>query len=434
MSNPETGDILIWFDPQSNDTLSLLIKDQFSAVEAALDNLSLILECAIFDCTPIILIHPPSRRAERKTSLEAMRSSFGAYQERMDGIERRMMVLKGGLMRQRSMCVSTLAPVSAMPPELLRSVFAFVSCQNMYTSPHDYPHAGSRLAQVCSEWRDVALQQYDLWSSFDRSNPWSGKAIDMFLSRSGSLPFHLRVEEDRLPRFDLSGSDRYSRNLRNRLTHLEWETSTIFTRFLTRFDRDAEFPLLETLFIIGGEHCYTCDCPNDYDRLMEYPEHQSILPDVFPVLATLHLERVHYLPPSSLLRRLKELRIVACPVTHQICRQIFEDAVVLESLEISSLTVMQEFMEDDYEERVFQIPSLQRLALADVPIDVAMCVLNSCACPTLDSLLVRNIEGGSNITNGAEHLFLEAFNRFVRHLGLSPFISYADGNVFFPNS
>lgn len=97
-------------------------------------------------------------------------------------------------------------------------------------------------------------------------------------------------------------------------------------------------------------------------------------------------------------------------MTHQICREIFEDAHTLESLEISGLTEIQEAMEGDLEEHVFPLPSLQKLVLDDVPAEVAMVVFNGCACPSLCSLSMGRIDDDL-----IEAFFVESLDRFVCH-------------------
>lgn len=390
-----------------------LVEDPFAAVDAALEKLALLMDASTFDSTPILVTQPPSRRAGRVATLKVMCTTLDSYQDKLDAIGRRHAELKTRLMRQRAMCVSALAPISAMPPELLQEVFTFVSAQKMYTRPPHYPHAGSRLAQVCSEWREVALRQQDLWSSFDVSNTGAGTAIDTFLSRSGSLPFRLRVNDSTQP--SLSNADHYSKKLQSRLTHLEWHTSRHFDQFQWSFQHTTNFPLLQSLVIFGGDECSTCDYANDYNRLMDGPELGRVLPEIFPVLTTLHLDRVYYTIPPSLLQTLTHLEIVMCPMTHRICRDVFENATVLESLEISNVSEIQSFMEDNFEEHVFQLPSLQRVVLHAVPTDVAMAVFNGCACPSLRSLSITHIDGHLVVLNGTDAPFIDALNRFVCH-------------------
>lgn len=279
--------------------MSSFIEDPFAAVDVALANLGRFLDASALDCTPILLTHPPSRRAERMTALKAIHTAFDSYQEKMDAIGRRHAELKTRLTRQRAMYASALAPISAMPPELVEEIFSIVSTQDMYTRPDKYPHIGSCLAQVCSEWREIALRKKDLWLSINVSKAASGDAIDMFLSRSGSLPFHLQIDRDQ--RLLLSKADPFSsRLLQSRLTHLDWNTSRHFDHLQSPFDYHTKFPFLHTLVIRGGDECSTCNHLNDYDGPVNGPELGRDLPGIFPILSTLHLSQVYYtVPPLS---------------------------------------------------------------------------------------------------------------------------------------
>lgn len=187
-------------------------------------------------------------------------------------------------------------------------------------------------------------------------------------------------------------------------------TSRHFDQFQTYFEDSIQFPSLQTLVISGSQECTTCACTNDYDRLMDG---LGILIDVFPVLTTLHLDRVPYTIPSSLLRRLKHLKIMTCPMTHTICQQIFSNSGMLESLEIRDLMEIQDSLEDDSFAHLFQMPSLREVVLQHVPIELVKCVLDSCACPSLYSLSIGHILDDDRLPEGDAVSFAEALDLFV---------------------
>lgn len=383
--------------------MDLLPEDPFVAVDAALDNLERFLDASNFDKLPILLTQPPSRRIERIASIKAMCARFDSYQNKLDALASRHTQLRTRVARRRAMCASSLAPISAMPSELLLDVFARVSTHDM--------NVGARLIQVCSEWRDIAEGQKDLWSSITVSNVGSAQGINAFLNRSGSLPFRLVVAEDRplvltMPQYN-------SEDLTGRLKHLEWRTSRNIDRWC-HLKPSAGYPLLETLEVFGDEYCSACQHYNGYDRLAEdpYPDVDWLGSDLFPALSSLHFNHVYYQLQDNILQRLVHLKIVECVIDADDCLAIFENAQMLESLEIRDSMNPAEIGDpliDVVEGRMFHIPSLRRVVLYDVPIGLPMCLLNRCKCPSLRALSV-----GPVLSFHPDHIgFEQTLHRFV---------------------
>ncbi|PCH39781.1 hypothetical protein WOLCODRAFT_161867 [Wolfiporia cocos MD-104 SS10] len=98
--------------------------------------------------------------------------------------------------------LNTLAPISALPPEILAKIF--IACV-------DEPESGFtrgrcariRLTHVCSHWRSVALQSSALWT--DLALPAAPALVQEFLARSKSLPLRLYVYSEDY-HFSLDGS------------------------------------------------------------------------------------------------------------------------------------------------------------------------------------------------------------------------------------
>lgn len=78
-----------------------------AAVDAALDVLDRFLKSSVFDCTPIILTHPPSRRASRLATVNESLSVLDAQWEKMEALAEKCSQLSTRLTRAstRSMCL-----------------------------------------------------------------------------------------------------------------------------------------------------------------------------------------------------------------------------------------------------------------------------------------------------------------------------------------
>lgn len=77
-----------------------------------------------------------------------------------------------------------VAPIGSLPTEVLSIIFSF------YGSSH--PQGLNTLTSVCRFWRKVALNDPRLWSTI--SIQISPKCVPLYLSRSKSLPLHIRIQ------------------------------------------------------------------------------------------------------------------------------------------------------------------------------------------------------------------------------------------------
>lgn len=378
-------------------------QDPFIAIDSALNELEKFLE-EHHDCAPILWTHPPSQRAERITAVNTICERFDTYKAKMDALVNRTVGLGTQLMRRRAMYMSTLTPVAAMPPELLQDVFSRVTAQDS--------DAARRMAQVCTEWREVSLQQKSLWTFLSVSANRSEEAVPAYLSRSSPLPFHLQITDGRALE---QLSDTTVEALRHRLIRLDWYTSQIPTR---RLCIQKPYPALETLNITGGQDCPNCD-NNFWEQALIEKTNPGYLggSDTLTALKTLTLEQVHYKIPEELIQRLEHLTIISSAVNGDMCSLIFRNARVLQSFEIRNMVNEGESVPDT-PAGPYTIPSLHRLQLHAVSGGLVQYIFNGCQCPLLSSLTVeRVINAGSRpqIFDGVA--LLTPLNRFVSHLG-----------------
>jgi len=77
-----------------------------------------------------------------------------------------------------------IAPIGSLPTEVLSIIFSFYSLSN--------PQGLNTLTAVCRYWRKVAINDPRLWSII--CIQISPKYLPLYLSRSKSLPLHIRIQ------------------------------------------------------------------------------------------------------------------------------------------------------------------------------------------------------------------------------------------------
>ncbi|KAJ7513061.1 hypothetical protein B0H11DRAFT_2268038 [Mycena galericulata] len=84
---------------------------------------------------------------------------------------------------------SIIYPVLTLPPEITTGIF--MHCLPTSTLPSPSPStAPLLLAQVCQQWRQIALDMPRLWRSLAFIDSSSVEILKIWLSRAGSLPLH----------------------------------------------------------------------------------------------------------------------------------------------------------------------------------------------------------------------------------------------------
>ncbi|KAJ7513071.1 hypothetical protein B0H11DRAFT_17236 [Mycena galericulata] len=84
---------------------------------------------------------------------------------------------------------SIIYPVLTLPPEITTGIF--MHCLPTATLPSPSPStAPLLLAQVCQQWRQLALDTPWLWRSLAFKDSSSVEILKIWLSRAGSLPLH----------------------------------------------------------------------------------------------------------------------------------------------------------------------------------------------------------------------------------------------------
>lgn len=136
----------------------------FLAAQNSLDELYMSLaEASSFHPSPLILTQPPSLQRSRGSAIHNHLAQLDAKQHELDELGKKYEQLRAHLQRQRGICTSALAPVTALPHELLRRIFQLALAP--FASIIWPKGSATNLAAVCTLWRRVALGDNALWSS-----------------------------------------------------------------------------------------------------------------------------------------------------------------------------------------------------------------------------------------------------------------------------
>lgn len=184
----------------------------FSALETAINNIHL--DLPPVPTTPILLTPNSASRGARRLVLRNALHNINDHYTTLDRLIRKLAVIRDALHLQSAAVENAIAPVSAIPPEILRLVFhEAVAAENH----QDGAVLAASLAQVSALWRAVAIGQGGLWENIDLSPHPSYRRypitlVDAVMERSTGHPRNLTLHHKAMPHW----SRRAMRNSRVR--------------------------------------------------------------------------------------------------------------------------------------------------------------------------------------------------------------------------
>ncbi|KAH8999513.1 hypothetical protein EDB92DRAFT_2111491 [Lactarius akahatsu] len=118
-----------------------------------------------------------------------------SYQLQQQAIDAEIRSLEGSI-RALKLRRNTFAPISSLPNEVIAIIFSFLRARVTLFAikPGKKPDglAWLRVAHVCHQWREIALNQPHFWSHVDFTAVSSAGAAEI-LSRAKTVPLHLEV-------------------------------------------------------------------------------------------------------------------------------------------------------------------------------------------------------------------------------------------------
>jgi hypothetical protein len=217
---------------------------------------------------------------------------------------------------------NALAPISRLPPEIIATIFSFLSLPREYLRllPGDKQEvlAWLRVSHVCHRWREIALNQPRFWSRIDFTTLTSDGATEV-LSRSKMAPLELEA--------NISGAhwggervDAFGQLLSSHVSHISRLNLTVdFADLQTIVEQLASpAPVLEWLSLIVDDECHL--------RRMGIPSNAIIPHALFdgtaPRLSRLQLDHCDISWTSPLF---KSLRFLEVQMLSQIARPSLEE-------------------------------------------------------------------------------------------------------------
>ena len=287
---------------------------------------------------------------------------------------------------------NALAPISSLPPEIFAAIFSFSRLPASGTTPlggePDRHLSWLRVAHVCHQWREVALNLPFFWSHVDFTTLSLAGATEM-LVRAKSVPLYL---EAWVPARYWNGAQ-FSTFLQPRVSqicHLAISAESFhFERVLEGLVSPA--PTLEYLSLSVVKYC-------DGAMWVRPPIPDSLFDGSTPRLSFLELSDCDINWKSPLLRGLKYLKIRTPTADARPSLSVWLDALdempQLKTLGLHSASPITSSFPFDVE-RTVTLPSLTRL---DISTSAGNCglALAHLVLPALTSLCITALSGLPN--------------------------------------
>lgn len=227
------------------------VQNLMGELERTIDKLHEAFASSIDDTTPLLLFHPPTLRPDHEAKLQTRYMVLGVQHLHLCQLEEKFQKLRKSVFQQQTLCTEAMAPVCALPPEVLSQILRYAAAEK---SPSVH-----QLARVNRTWRNTALRDPLVWRHLsvpgDRFAQVAGSVVRGPLSY---VPFHLEVTE-RLKR-DIPGHLMVSLQGRLATAHFtSSETPAILDSLNTHSERSSEgLSVLETLAVKLPQSCVTC--------------------------------------------------------------------------------------------------------------------------------------------------------------------------------
>lgn len=182
-----------------------------STVDSALQSL-LAFRYPDADTFPVLATPRTRDRVKRTEELASLLREFERTIVAVAHLEVKVWALGRELRNRASTIATALAPVTALPTELLRDIFRMVVVDD------DSSQSRIALSHVSSRWRSVSLALPELWTELQHRASYRDKMTTEFMARSRSLTLGISLDTS-IPSATIPGSRLSSVTIRGRVTH-----------------------------------------------------------------------------------------------------------------------------------------------------------------------------------------------------------------------
>lgn len=231
---------------------------------------------------------------------------------------------------------NALAPISSLPPEVFAAIFSFVRLPDrLILAEEPDKLACLRVAHVCHQWREIALNQPLLWSHVDFTTLTSAGAAEV-LARAKTVPLHLEAKVP-IDRWDDSQFSAFQTELQTRVSHIchLGISSEHFHLRKTLEGLVSPAPILEYLSLSSEEYQHRIIQPRVF-----VPD--NIFDGITPRLTCLEIRNCDISWESPLLKGLRHLEIHTPSASKRpslsVWLDVLEEMVQLKTLTLHSAT------------------------------------------------------------------------------------------------
>lgn len=137
---------------------------------------------------------PPSLNQKRQ--IKGLIAALKAHVAELDEDMARIQAKKDICLRQIHTYAAALSPCRRLPPELVSEIFLYVKERTWFS--HGSPRPCLSLSQICSAWREVAINTAGLWTNIQigyqqKRFPKKLLLLQMFFERTGEFPLSLGI-------------------------------------------------------------------------------------------------------------------------------------------------------------------------------------------------------------------------------------------------
>ncbi|KAG8763550.1 hypothetical protein FRC12_008492 [Ceratobasidium sp. 428] len=305
-----------------------------------------------------------------------------------------------------------LAPVNALPSEILARIFAFSKTYN-YCIDDGYLRPDS-FTSVCVYWRQVALAATHLWTHIDMGPTTPDGLTELLLDRSKDTPIHVHVIESQ----EISDTgDPYAYTCeciaQGVMSQLESDIYRLRTLEIRSDTVDGEIiPAIldawSTLDDVGAPASLSVERPYS-KRTLVVPaqgETSDNLEKLLLAFTSLHMDSVHFDWASNAYHGLIDLRLSFYRYVHISTPQLFDilsSCPGLHTLKLRNLIV--NHVEDWAKPNPITMGHLKALNFIDIKVESASSVLSLIALPEFFTELSIGITPSSTIDNQLTDFF-----------------------------
>lgn len=233
-----------------------MFKALTSQLETALDGLTELVQNASStqpSPSPFLLVHPPSAREDHVTSTRAVGDELATLLLTIQSLETKVKDVRQRVFRQQRRQMFALTAISALPSEILRTIFAFAT-RNPWSPGRRFISVSSSLSQVCWGWHEVTTSQRALWSDIRLPLPKFNHSAQLLKLSKGDF-VKMRLYES--PRQTINTE--IIRKSQHRLRDLSisclyaWDAEAVFDRLIPEGRGSFEFTNIESLSLEDDE-------------------------------------------------------------------------------------------------------------------------------------------------------------------------------------